>query len=205
MGIKSGLSILKKVKEKFGMPVLSDIHCKTEIEQAKRVLDVIQIPAFLSRQTDLIIAAARSGKVVNIKKGQFMAPWDFKNIIEKVEKAGGKKLLVTERGSSFGYNNLVSDMRSLQILKEFDYPVIYDATHSTQLPGGMGKSSGGQRQFVASLARAAVAVGCDGLFIEVHENPDKAPCDGPNMIYLKDLEDLLMQVKEIDSLVKTII
>jgi 2-dehydro-3-deoxyphosphooctonate aldolase (KDO 8-P synthase) len=205
IGIKKGLAILKKLKEELGVPVLSDVHCRTEIDEAKKVLDVIQIPAFLSRQTDLIIAAAKTGKVVNIKKGQFLAPWDFKNIIEKVEKSGGKKLLITERGSSFGYNNLVSDMRSLQILKEFGYPVIYDATHSTQLPGGMGKASGGQREFVAGLARAAVAVGCDGLFIEVHENPDKAPCDGPNMIFLKDLEDLLMQVKEIDALVKTII
>jgi len=205
IGIKKGLAILKKIKEELGVPVLSDVHCRTEIDEARKVLDVIQIPAFLSRQTDLIIAAAKTGKVVNIKKGQFLAPWDFKSIIEKVEKSGGKKLLITERGSSFGYNNLVSDMRSLQILKEFGYPVIYDATHSTQLPGGMGKTSGGQREFVAGLARAAVAIGCDGLFIEVHENPDKAPCDGPNMIFLKNLEDLLMQVKEIDALVKTII
>lgn len=201
-GIARGLAILKKVKEQVGIPVLSDVHCRSEVEEAAGILDIIQIPAFLCRQTDFVLAVASSGKAINIKKGQFLAPWDVPNVIEKVERAGNNKILLTERGTSFGYNNLVSDMRSLQIMKDFGYPVIYDATHSAQLPGGQGKSSGGECQFVPGLARAAAAMGCDGLFIEVHSNPDKALCDGPNMLPMDDLEKLLRQVKEIDSLIR---
>ena len=196
-GVVKGVAILKKVKDEFGVPVLSDVHCKAEIEQAAEVLDIIQIPAFLCRQTDFIIACAKTKRVVNIKKGQFLAPWDISNVINKVEKAGNNKILITERGFSFGYNNLVSDMRSIPIMQSMGYPVIYDATHSVQLPGGEGKSSGGERRFVPILSRAATAAGCDGLFIEVHENPAKALCDGPNSVALKDLEDLLRQVVQI--------
>lgn len=198
-GIKKGLEVLHKVKQKTGAPLLSDIHCRQDIAEAKKVLDIIQIPAFLCRQTDLIIEAAKSGRAVNIKKAQFLAPWDIEPIIRKAESAGNKNILITERGVSFGYNNLVSDFRSLMIMREYGYPVIYDATHSIQLPGGKGNSSGGQRQFVGGLSRAAVAVGCDGLFLEVHPDPDKALCDGPNMIGLKELEKLLKQVKAIEA------
>ena len=201
-GLVKGLAILKKVKEEFNAPVLSDVHCKAEIEAAAEVLDIIQIPAFLCRQTDFIIACAKTKRTVNIKKGQFLTPWDISNVINKVEKAGNSKILITERGASFGYNNLVSDMRSIPIMQDFGYPVIYDATHSVQLPGGDGKSSGGERQFVPVLSRAAVAAGCDGLFIEVHENPSRALCDGPNSIALKDLEDLLRQVIGIRKVIR---
>ena len=201
-GIKKGLQILKKVKDETGLPILSDVHCKEELEAAARVLDVIQIPAFLSRQTDFIIAAAKTKKTINIKKGQFMAPWDVKFAIEKSESAGNRSIIITERGVSFGYNNLVSDMRALPLLGELGYPVVYDATHSVQLPGGMGKASGGEGRFVPVLARAAVAAGCNGLFLEVHEDPRCALCDGPNSLALKDLEELLVTVKEIDSVVR---
>jgi len=198
-GIKKGIEILHKVKQKFKVPVLSDIHCAKDIEQVKDVLDIIQIPAFLCRQTDIVLAVAKTGKVVNIKKGQFLAPWDILPIIKKAESTGNKRIIITERGVCFGYNNLVTDFRSLKIMREFGYPVIYDATHSIQLPGGKGSSSGGQREFVEGLSRAAVAFGCDGLFLEVHANPDIALCDGPNMINLKDLEKLLKQVKKIEA------
>jgi 2-dehydro-3-deoxyphosphooctonate aldolase (KDO 8-P synthase) len=198
-GIEKGLEILHNVKQKLKVPVLSDIHCQNDIIRAAEVLDVIQIPALLSRQTDILVAAARTGKVINIKKGQFLAPWDILPIIKKVESAGNKAIVITERGVSFGYNNLVSDFRSLGIMREYGYPVIYDATHSVQLPGGKSSSSGGQRQFVQALSRAAVAFGCDGLFLEVHPDPDKALCDGPNMINLKTLKDLLEQVKRIEK------
>lgn len=201
-GLKKGMKILKKVKEETGVPILSDVHCREELNEAAKVLDVIQIPAFLSRQTDFIIAVAKTKRVVNIKKGQFLAPWDLKFAIDKVESAGNRSIIITERGTSFGYNNLVSDMRALPILGEFGYPVIFDATHSTQLPGGLGKASGGERRFVPVLARAAVAAGCDGLFLEVHEAPHRALCDGPNMIALKNLEELLIVAKEIHSVVK---
>ncbi len=201
-GLKKGLKILKKVKDKFGIPVLSDVHKEEEIEYAAEVLDIIQIPAFLSRQTDVIIRAAKTGRVINVKKGQFLAPWDVKNVIKKIESTGNKKILITERGVSFGYNNLVADMRSLPIMRSFGYPVIFDATHSLQLPGGAGSSSGGQREFVPHITRAAVAAGCDGIFMEVHPDPDKAPCDGPNMLKLDDLPSLLEQIKEIDRVVK---
>jgi len=198
-GIKKGLDILNKVKQKLRVPILSDIHCSRDIVEAAGVLDIIQIPAFLCRQTDIVVAAAKTGKVVNIKKGQFLAPWDILPIIKKIESTGNKQILITERGVSFGYNNLITDFRSLAIMREFGYPVIYDATHSVQIPGGRGSSSGGQREFVEGLSRAAVAFGCDGLFLEVHPDPDKALCDGPNMISLKELEKLLKQVKKIEA------
>ena len=201
-GIGKGLEILEKVRIGFDVPVLSDVHCRVELGRAKDVLDIIQIPAFLCRQTDFIKEVAKTKRVVNVKKGQFLSPWDVKNIIEKIEDSGNKNIIVTERGVMFGYNNLVSDFRSLEIMREFEYPVVYDATHSAQLPGGKGCASGGERRFVAGLSRAAAAVGCDGLFLEVHENPDKAPCDGPNMITLGMLEKLLKDVKEIDSIVR---
>lgn len=203
-GFKKGLSILKKVKDKYGVPLLSDIHCKEEIKEAAKVLDVLQIPAFLSRQTDLIVACAKTGKAINIKKGQFLAPWDMKHVIKKVESAGNGKILLTERGVSFGYNNLVSDFRSILIMKEFGYPIIYDATHSIQTPAGLGDKSGGERKFIPYLSMAAVCCGIDGLFIEVHENPDKALSDGPNMVRLKDLEKLLSKIKDIEKVVRNV-
>lgn len=198
-GLKMGLEILKEVKEKLDLPILSDVHCKEDLAQAAKVLDIIQIPAFLCRQTDLLVAAARTKKVINVKKGQFLAPWDIGPIIKKIESAGNKNILLTERGVSFGYNNLVSDLRALSIMRDFGYPVIYDATHSVQLPAGKGSCSGGERRFVAGLSRAAAAFGCDGLFLEVHEHPDKAPCDGANTISLKELEILLKQIKKIEN------
>jgi 2-dehydro-3-deoxyphosphooctonate aldolase (KDO 8-P synthase) len=199
-GIKKGLEILHKVKQKIKVPVLSDVHCCREVADAANVLDVIQIPALLCRQTDLVVEAAKTGKPVNIKKGQFLAPWDMGPILKKASSTGNTSLIITERGYSFGYNNLVTDLRSLAIMRELGYPVIFDATHSVQLPGGKGGSSGGQRQFVAGLSRAAVAFGCDGLFLEVHPSPDTAPCDGPNMIDYKTLELLLKQVKRIKEI-----
>ncbi len=198
-GLKKGLEVLHKVKQKLKVPILSDIHCQKEISDAAKVLDIIQIPAFLCRQTDIVVAVAKTGKVVNIKKGQFLAPWDILPIIRKIESTGNKRILITERGVCFGYNNLVSDFRSLKIMSDFGYPVIFDATHSVQLPGGRGGSSGGQREFVEGLSRAAVAFGCQGLFLEVHPDPDKAPCDGPNMISLTELEKLLKQIKKIEA------
>lgn len=202
-GLKRGLQILSKVKKQLNIPVLSDIHCRLDIKEAAKVLDVIQIPAFLCRQTDIVVAAAKTKRVINIKKGQFLSPWDILPIIKKVESTGNKNIMITERGASFGYNNLVTDFRALDIMRGMGYPVIYDATHSVQLPGGKGSSSGGERRFVAGLSRAAVAFGCDGLFLEVHPHPDKAPCDGPNMISLKDLESLLKQVKRIERGLRT--
>ena len=196
-GLKKGLAILQKVKNEVGVPVLSDVHSCAEVADAAKVLDVIQIPALLCRQTDLVVAAAKTGRIVNIKKGQFLAPWDMLPIIRKAESTGNRNIILTERGFSFGYNNLVTDFRSLAILGSFGYPVIYDATHSLQLPGGKGTCSGGQREFVAGLSRAAIAFGCDGLFLEVHDRPDKALCDGPNMIDLEDLRRLLDQVTKI--------
>jgi 2-dehydro-3-deoxyphosphooctonate aldolase (KDO 8-P synthase) len=198
-GLKKGLEILHKIKQRLHIPILSDIHCEKDIAEASKVLDIIQIPAFLCRQTDIVVAAALTGKVINIKKGQFLAPWDILPIIKKIESTGNKSILITERGACFGYNNLVSDFRSLSIMRGFGYPVIYDATHSVQLPGGKGGSSGGQREFVVGLSRAATAFGCDGLFLEVHPWPDKAPCDGPNMIDLKELQKLLRQIKRIEA------
>lgn len=196
-GLKKGLKILKKIKDELDVPVLSDVHCKEDMKEAAKVLDIIQIPAFLSRQTDLIIEAARTGKVVNIKKGQFLAPWDMKHIIKKIESSGNKKIILTERGVSFGYNNLVSDFRSLLIMKEFGYPVIYDATHSVQMPGGLGEKSGGERKFIPYLSMAAAACGADGIFVEVHEDPDNALSDGPNMLMLRDVEDMVIKIQKI--------
>lgn len=201
-GLKKGLAVLKKIKEELGIPILSDVHCRWEVVEAAKVLDVIQIPAFLSRQTDLLIEAARTKRAVNVKKGQFLAPWDMENIIKKIEKSGNKNILLTERGVSFGYNNLISDFRSILIMKEYGYPVIYDASHSVQLPGGLGNKSGGERGFIPKLALAAAAAGVDGIFIEVHQNPDKAPCDGPNMLHMKDLKELLIRIKKIERAVK---
>ena len=198
-GLKKGLRILSKVKERVGVPILSDVHCKVEVKEAASVLDVIQIPAFLSRQTDLILACAKTGKAVNIKKGQFLAPWDMKHVIKKIESAGNSKIILTERGVSFGYNNLVSDFRSILIMKEFGYPIIYDATHSVQMPGGLGDKSGGERRFIPYLSMAAVACGANGIFIEAHENPDKALSDGPNMVKLEKLEAMLAKLKKIEK------
>ena len=201
-GLKKGLAILKKVKKRFGVPVLSDVLCKEEVRAAAKVLDVLQVPAFLSRQTDLIMACARTGKVVNIKKGQFLAPWDMKNVIRKIEVAGNKKIILTERGVSFGYNNVVSDMRSILIMSQYGYPVVYDATHSVQIPGGLGERSGGERAFIPYLSMAAVACGANGIFVEVHENPDKALSDGPNMISLSALEGMLAKLKRVEKAVR---
>jgi 2-dehydro-3-deoxyphosphooctonate aldolase (KDO 8-P synthase) len=201
-GLREGLGILRKIKDVVGVPVLSDVHAVNEVEPAAEVLDVIQIPAFLCRQTDLVVAAANTGKPVNIKKGQFLAPWDAKNIVEKVRSVGNDQVLLTERGASFGYNNLVADMRSLVVMRSFDVPVVFDATHSVQLPGGAGTASSGQREFVPHLARAAVATGCDALFMEIHPDPDHAPSDGPNMLRLEDLPALLAQIIQIDRIVR---
>lgn len=200
-GLLKGLDILRKIKQRLNLPIMSDVHCRQDIEEAVHVLDIIQIPAFLSRQTDLILTAAETKKPINVKKGQFMAPWDMKHVVDKIEAAGNYNILITERGTSFGYNNLVSDMRSLPIMRRFGYPVIYDATHSAQLPGGLGASSGGQREFVSGLTRAAVAMGVDGIFLETHRDPDKALSDGLNMVRLKDFAELLRQAKEISGIV----
>ncbi|MFH1359896.1 MAG: 3-deoxy-8-phosphooctulonate synthase [Candidatus Omnitrophota bacterium] len=202
LGIDKGLRILKDVKDKVGVPVLSDVHSVGEVLRAKSVLDIIQIPAFLCRQTDLLVAAGQTGKIVNIKKGQFLAPWDMKQVIKKVEKTGNKKILLTERGVSFGYNNLVSDFRSLAIMRETGYPVVFDASHSVQQPGGLGTASGGNCEFIPLLARCAVAAGCSAIFMEVHPDPKKALSDGPNMLSLKELESLLKELKAIDEVVK---
>lgn len=198
-GLRKGLDVLHTIKQRLGLPILSDVHCAKDMAVAAEVLDIIQIPAFLCRQTDIVVAAAKTGKVVNIKKGQFLAPWDMAPIIKKIESAGNHRIILTERGVSFGYNNLVTDFRALGIMRALGYPVIYDATHSVQLPGGKGTSSSGQREFVSGLSRAAVAFGCDGLFLEVHPDPNKAPCDGPNMIELKNISKLLAQVKKIEK------
>jgi 2-dehydro-3-deoxyphosphooctonate aldolase (KDO 8-P synthase) len=202
-GAKKGLAMLKKIKEKLGIPLLSDVHRFEEIDAAAKILDVVQVPAFLCRQTDFITEIAKKARVINIKKGQFLAPWDVANIIEKAKAAGNENIMITERGTSFGYNNLVFDVRSLPIIRDMGYPVIFDATHAVQLPGGKGTASGGQRDMVKYLARAAVAAGVDGIFLEVHRDPQKALCDGANSLYLSELEELLTMLKQIDSLVKT--
>jgi 2-dehydro-3-deoxyphosphooctonate aldolase (KDO 8-P synthase) len=190
-GLDRGLRLLARIRDEIGVPVISDVHAVSQVERVAEVLDVIQIPAFLCRQTDLLVAAAQSGKTVNIKKGQFISPWDMEYAVNKVRSAGGEKIFLTERGSSFGYNNLVVDMRSLPVLRSFGCPVIYDATHSVQLPGGSGGSSDGQREYIPALARAAMAAGIDGLFMEVHPDPDHALCDGPNSWPLDQAEKLL--------------
>ncbi len=201
-GIEKGLEILAEVKEKVGVPVLTDVHEKEQVRLVKKVADILQIPAFLCRQTDFVMEVARSGKAVNVKKGQFLAPWDLQNVVDKIVSTGNENVIVTERGVSFGYNNLVADMRSLAVLRDLGYPVVFDATHSLQLPGGIGKASGGQRQFISSLAQAGVAVGIDAVFMEVHEDPERALSDGPNSLPLKELEGLLRRLKKIDTVVK---
>jgi 2-dehydro-3-deoxyphosphooctonate aldolase (KDO 8-P synthase) len=201
-GVDEGLRILRRVKEELDLPLLSDVHRFEEIEKASVVLDIMQVPAFLCRQTDFIVEVARTGRAINIKKGPFLAPWDMRTVIEKVTSTGNENLLLTERGTTFGYNNLVSDMRSLAIMRSFGYPVVYDATHSVQLPGAGGDRSGGQRELVPQLARAATATGIDGLFMEVHEDPSRALCDGANSLSLDEAGSLLAQVREIDRIVK---
>ncbi len=193
-GLREGLATLAAIRADLQVPVVSDVHAISEVDAAAEVLDVIQIPAFLCRQTDLLAAAARSGRVVSIKKGQFLSPWDMRHAVEKVRAAGGTRLMLVERGSCFGYNNLVVDIRSLPVMRSFGCPVIFDATHSVQLPGGAGGSSSGQREFIAPLARAAVAAGIDGLFMEIHPKPEEALCDGPNSIPLHEVETLLRQI-----------
>ena len=202
MGLESSLPIFVKIKKELDIPILTDIHNIEQCSVVANHVDVLQIPAFLCRQTDLLIAAAKTDKIINVKKGQFLAPWDMVNVTKKISDSGNKNILVTERGASFGYNTLVSDMRSLPIMAKNGYPVIFDATHSVQQPGGLGEKSGGQREFVEYLARAAVAVGVAGVFIETHQDPDNAPSDGPNMVPLNDFENLLKQLKDIDNLIK---
>ena len=201
-GLSKGLKILSEVKKQIGVPILTDVHEIDQVDAVKEVAEVLQIPAFLCRQTDFVVAVARSGAVVNVKKGQFLAPWDMANVIDKIRSAGNEQILLTERGASFGYNNLVSDMRSLVVMGELGYPVVFDATHSLQLPGGLGKASGGERKFIPALARAGVAAGVDALFLEVHEDPDHALSDGPNSLALESFEGVLRSVKAIDALVR---
>ena len=196
-GLKEGLAILARIRKELAVPVISDVHEVSQVEAAAEVLDILQIPAFLCRQTDLLVAAARTGKPVNVKKGQFVSPWDMENAVNKLRGAGGGKIMLVERGATFGYNNLVVDMRSLPVMRSFGCPVIYDATHSVQLPGGAGGSSGGQREFIVPLARAAMAVGIDGLFMEIHPQPEKALCDGPNSLPLDGIEPVLTQLLRI--------
>jgi 2-dehydro-3-deoxyphosphooctonate aldolase (KDO 8-P synthase) len=201
-GLEKSLPIFDKIRKDVGIPVLTDVHTTEQCDIVSKHVDVLQIPAFLCRQTDLLIAAAKTGKIINVKKGQFLAPWDMVNVTKKIEDSGNKNILVTERGASFGYNTLVSDMRSLPIMAKNGYPVVFDATHSVQQPGGMGDKSGGQREFVEHLTRAAIAVGVAAVFIETHPDPDNAPSDGPNMVPLSKMPDLLNQLVEIDNLIK---
>ncbi|MFZ1774672.1 MAG: 3-deoxy-8-phosphooctulonate synthase [Rhizobiaceae bacterium] len=202
LGLEKSLAVFADIKAELGLPVLTDIHSEAQCAEAADVADILQIPAFLCRQTDLLIAAAKTGRIINVKKGQFLAPWDMKNVVAKITGSGNSKVMVTERGASFGYNTLVSDMRALPIMREIGAPVIFDATHSVQQPGGQGGSTGGERRFVETLARAAVAVGVAGVFIETHEDPDNAPSDGPNMVPLKDLGGLLEKLIQFDRVAK---
>ncbi len=204
VGIEEGLKILEEVKLTFSCPVITDIHTVSQCAEASEVVDVLQIPAFLSRQTDLLIAAGKTEKPINVKKGQFLAPWEMMNVAEKIASTGNEKILLCERGTSFGYNTLVNDFRGLEIMAETGYPVVFDATHSVQQPGGRGNTSGGERKFVAALARAACAVGVAAVFIETHQEPDNAPCDGPNMIDVADLQKLIEKLRLIDELSKAI-
>lgn len=203
LGLDKGLEILEKVKREFDIPLLIDVHQIEEVKLVSKVADILQVPAFLCRQTDLIISIAKTGKPINVKKGQFLAPWDMQNVIEKIESTGNKNILLTERGSCFGYNNLVVDMKSLPIIRSFGYPVVFDATHSVQKPGGKGTTTAGEREYVPFLAQAAVATGIDGLFLEVHPQPEKALSDGPNMIRLSRVKELLEKLIKIDKVVKT--
>jgi 2-dehydro-3-deoxyphosphooctonate aldolase (KDO 8-P synthase) len=202
IGLEKSLSIFDKIRKEVGVPVLTDVHTAEQCSLVAQHVDVLQIPAFLCRQTDLLVAAAKTGKIINVKKGQFLAPWDMANVIKKLEESGNKNILLTERGASFGYNTLVSDMRSLPIMAKFGYPIVFDATHSVQQPGGMGEKSGGQREFVPYLSRAAIAVGVGAVFMETHEDPDSAPSDGPNMVPLSEIKGLLKQLVSIDTLIK---
>jgi 2-dehydro-3-deoxyphosphooctonate aldolase (KDO 8-P synthase) len=201
-GMKEGLRILEKIKKDLKLPILTDIHDVSQAEPAAEVCDVLQIPAFLARQTDLLVAAGETGRIVNIKKGQFLSPWDMGNVVEKVESTGNKKILLTERGTSFGYQNLVVDMRSFPVMQRTGYPVVFDVTHSVQLPGGQGRSSGGQPQFIEPLARAAVAAGVDGIFLETHDNPAAARSDGPNALPLSQLQPLLLKLKGLNTVIR---
>ena len=202
LGVERGLRILERVNKEFELPIISDVHDVSQVEAAAEVLDILQIPAFLCRQTDLLVAAGKTGKPINLKKGQFLAPWDVEHGVKKIESTGNSQIILTERGATFGYNNLVTDMRSLVIMREMGYPVVFDATHSVQLPGGAGGSSSGQREYVGALSRAAAATGIDGLFWEVHENPDQALCDGANSLPLKQVKSLLRQILEFDAIFK---
>ncbi|MGR9351643.1 3-deoxy-8-phosphooctulonate synthase [Rhizobium leguminosarum] len=202
IGIEKGMEVFADLKKEFGFPVLTDVHTAEQCAEVAKIVDVLQIPAFLCRQTDLLIAAAKTGRVVNVKKGQFLAPWDMKNVLKKLNASGNPNVLLCERGASFGYNTLVSDMRSLPIMAAMGAPVIFDATHSVAQPGGQGDSSGGQREFVETLARAAVAAGVAGVFVETHQDPDNAPSDGPNMVYLKDMPRLLEKLLAFDAVAK---
>ena len=202
LGLDKSLPIFDKIKKEVGVPVLTDVHTAEQCSIISNHVDVLQIPAFLCRQTDLLIAAAKTGKIINVKKGQFLAPWDMINVIKKITDSGNKNILITERGASFGYNTLVSDMRALPIMAKFGFPIVFDATHSVQQPGGMGEKSGGQREFVPYLAQAAVAVGVSAIFVETHEDPDNAPSDGPNMVPLNEVKALLKKLAEIDKIVK---
>ena len=202
IGLEKSLTIFDKIRKEVGVPVLTDVHTAEQCAIVSNHVDVLQIPAFLCRQTDLLIAAAKTGKIINVKKGQFLAPWDMANVIKKIEDSGNKNILITERGASFGYNTLVTDMRSLPIMSRFGFPIVLDATHSVQQPGGMGEKSGGQREFVPYLARAAIAVGVSAIFMETHEDPDNAPSDGPNMVPLNEVKPLLKKLTEIDKLIK---
>ncbi len=202
IGLETALEVFADLKKEYGFPVLTDIHTEEQCAEVATVVDILQIPAFLSRQTDLLVAAAKTGRTINVKKGQFLAPWDMKNVLAKLNDSGNPNILLCERGASFGYNTLVSDMRSLPIMAGLGAPVVFDATHSVQQPGGQGGSSGGQREFVETLARAAVAVGVAGVFVETHEDPDNAPSDGPNMVYLKDMPRLLEKLLAFDAIAK---
>ena len=202
IGLETALEVFADLKKEYGFPVLTDIHTEEQCAKVSTVVDILQIPAFLSRQTDLLVAAAKTGRVINVKKGQFLAPWDMKNVLNKLNSSGNRNILLCERGASFGYNTLVSDMRSLPIMVAMGAPVVFDATHSVQQPGGQGGSSGGQREFVETLARAAVAVGVAGVFVETHEDPDNAPSDGPNMVYLRDMPRLLEKLLAFDAIAK---
>ena len=202
LGMDKGLEYLAKIKEEFNLPLITDIHTPDQAPVAAEVADIIQIPAFLCRQTDLLVAAAKTGRIVNIKKGQFLAPEQMKSLVKKVEDSGNKNIMLTDRGVTFGYNNLVSDFRAIPIMKEFGYPVVFDATHSVQMPGSKGDSTGGDRRFVPTLAKCAMAAGADVLFFEVHPNPDKALCDGPNMLFLKDAKNVFAKCKEIYDIVR---
>ena len=204
VGLENSLPVFDKIRNNLDIPVLTDVHTIDQCEIVSKHVDILQIPAFLCRQTDLLVAAAKTGKIINVKKGQFLAPWDMINVTKKIEESGNKNILVTERGASFGYNTLVSDMRSLPIMAKNGYPVVFDATHSVQQPGGLGDKSGGQREFVEYLARAAVAVGVAAIFMETHPDPDNAPSDGPNMVPLSKMSNLLKQLVEIDKLIKNV-